>query len=74
MNAELMLNWAKTMPGQILFTCRLLAWSTFDSYMTEQICGLLKTSNIDMLIPGGQTKHTKALDLLQNKPFFRTGN
>ena len=69
MNEELMLNWIKTVLRQISFICCLFAWDTFDLHITARLL-----SNIYMLIPGDQTKYTKAPDLWQIKSFFRTGN
>ena len=70
MNEELTIRWCDEVLGQFTFQKRLLAWHSFEAHITDEVERELTTSKTESLIvPGGCTKYTQALDLVWNKPF-----
>ena len=70
MNEELVLKFLRQALGMFSFKKRLLAWDTFETYMTEDVRKLLKQMKTNYaLIPGGCTKYIQATDVVWNKPF-----
>ena len=65
MNKELTLRWCNEILGQFSFCKRLLAWDSYEAYLTDNVKRALTKSKIEtVIIPGGCTKYIQAADVV----------
>ena len=70
MNEELITIWVKGVLGAFSFNRQLLAWDSYQRYMTDGLRQHLKEMNVDSVaIPGEYTKYIQAPDVCWNKLF-----
>ena len=70
MNEDLTLRCCNEILGKFSFRKRLLAWDSYEAYLTDDVKKSLTKSKIEsVIIPGGCTKYIQAADVVWNKSF-----